>query len=114
MNDLIREVKADMEMINEKQRTIKGYGIVKKLLEATPQNFIDEVSIEDDVLWFGGNRLGKINNIDSISSDITEKLAIKIDVERIKGEGIIITFPWSRKTKECNNNYKSYEVIKLA
>lgn len=119
--NILEEVKMDMETILEKVRTIKGYGIIKRLLDVLPMEFIEDVSLEEDTLHIGMDKVGKLSNIEEIDTYRNEynedttykeyKESYYITIRRKRGEDINIYFHNYGKDEETGNRgYGYYEV----
>ena len=119
--NILEEVKMDMETILKKERTIKGYHIIKELLDVLPIEFIEDVRLEEDTLYLGMDKVGKLSNIEEIDTfinQLTEDVTYKqykesyhICIRRKRGEDINIYFHNYCKNEETSNReYGYYEV----
>lgn len=119
--NILEEVKMDMETILEKERNITGYGIVKRLLDVLPGQFIEDIRLEEDTLYLGMDKVGKLSNIEEIDTYRNEynedttykeyKQSYYITIRRKRGEDINIYFHnYSKNEETGNREYGYYEV----
>lgn len=79
MNELLKEVKKDYN-----KRGNKNYDNLYKLYELLPLNFEDKLKYEDklDGLWFDGNFLGDLSDLEIIREDDCETFDIEVRFTR--------------------------------
>lgn len=114
--NLLEEVKADYEMINDKEVTIEGYYVTKKLYELVPPKFRELIAIDeaDNSLWFSYQRIGKLSNIESVEDRDMNGTTFDmiLDIERIKGEPVHIQFNFGRNKDNDNKcEYLDYKIV---
>ncbi|MEA5008755.1 hypothetical protein [Clostridium tyrobutyricum] len=114
LNNVLEEVKNDLEEKNYKEVAIGGYGNIRKLFELVPRKFRNLISVDenDDSLWFSYQRLGKVTNIENIKDDseLVESCNKRIRIERINGGDVQIIFKIG-KDEEGHWCYNNYEIV---
>ncbi|WP_010236338.1 hypothetical protein [Clostridium arbusti] len=67
--EVLQEVRKDIDIISEKEENIEGYFIIKQLIDLVPSKYKEYIRVEGNDLYFSWERLGKITNISDIQDE---------------------------------------------
>lgn len=108
----LEEVKKDLEIEKNKNETIEGYKLARKLLNLVPENYQYLVHLDEDdnVLCFDTCKLGEINDIEEYQY-LENGLTTEIDITRTNGEIVKIQFKHGKNEETKKYEYIGFNVI---
>lgn len=108
--NILEEAKKDLEIERNKNETIEGYLIIKRLLKLIPQKYqgLMFLNEKDNSLWFEEYNLGKITDIDYIADNYHLDMCLntEIIISTTKGQPVRIEFKHGK-----NEQTKKYDYI---
>ncbi|SFC14226.1 hypothetical protein [Clostridium uliginosum] len=78
--DVLEVLKEDKQRIENRSNINQGYGLLNQLYEAVPESYRDKISYNDETIYFDGEEIGYIDDINYIGC-INGKICGRDDAE---------------------------------